>query len=81
MTTTSGDVTWSKPADAISWQRPVSSVTGLASAATNTAGMAGSHPLAKRIGAWPSVAVVTAVAVAAAELVTRTAATGTAAGR
>ena len=34
----------------------------------------GSHPLAKRIGAWPAVAVVTAVTVAAAELVTRTAA-------
>jgi hypothetical protein len=37
------------------------------------AAMGGSHPLAKRIGAWPSVAVVTAVTVAAAELVTRTA--------
>jgi hypothetical protein len=38
------------------------------------AAMGGSHPLAKRIGAWPAVAVVTAVTVAAAELVTRTAA-------
>jgi hypothetical protein len=36
--------------------------------------MGGSHPLAKRIGAWPSVVAVTAVTVAAAELVTRTAA-------
>jgi hypothetical protein len=36
--------------------------------------MGGSHPLAKRIGAWPAVAVVTAVTVAASELVTRTAA-------
>jgi hypothetical protein len=36
------------------------------------AAMGGSHPLAKRIGAWPSVAAVTAVTVAAAELVTRT---------
>jgi hypothetical protein len=35
--------------------------------------MGGSHPLAKRIGAWPAVAVVTAVTVGAAELVTRTA--------
>jgi hypothetical protein len=35
--------------------------------------MGGSHPLAKRIGGWPAVAVVTAVTVAAAELVTRTA--------
>jgi hypothetical protein len=38
------------------------------------AAMGGSHPLAKRIGAWPSVAAVTAVTAAAAELVTRTAA-------
>jgi hypothetical protein len=37
------------------------------------AAMGGSHPLARRIGAWPSVAVVTAVTVAAAELVNRTA--------
>lgn len=37
------------------------------------AAMGGSHPLAKRIGAWPSVVAVTAVTVAAAELVTRTA--------
>src|SRR5579875_2795145 len=36
------------------------------------AAMGGSHPLAKRIGAWPSVAAVTAVTVTAAELVTRT---------
>lgn len=36
------------------------------------AAMGGSHPLAKRIGAWPAVATVTAVTVAAAELVTRT---------
>jgi hypothetical protein len=36
------------------------------------AAMGGSHPLAKRIGAWPSVAAVTAVTVGAAELVTRT---------
>jgi hypothetical protein len=38
------------------------------------AAMGGSHPLAKRIGAWPSVAAATAVTVAAAELVTRSAA-------
>jgi hypothetical protein len=37
------------------------------------AAMGGSHPLARRMGAWPSVAVVTAVTVAAAELVNRTA--------
>jgi hypothetical protein len=33
--------------------------------------MGGSHPLAKRIGAWPSVAAVTVVTVAAAEVVNR----------
>jgi hypothetical protein len=41
-----------------------------------TAAMGGSHSLAKRIGAWPSVAAATAVTVAAAELVTRTTARG-----
>jgi hypothetical protein len=41
--------------------------------AVYVAAMGGSHPLARRIGAWPSVAVVTAVTVAAAELVNRTA--------
>jgi hypothetical protein len=35
------------------------------------AAMGGSHPLAKRVGAWPSVLAVTAVTVAAAEAVTR----------
>jgi hypothetical protein len=35
------------------------------------AAMGGSHPLAKRIGAWPSVVAVTAATVAAAEVVTR----------
>jgi hypothetical protein len=38
------------------------------------AAMGGSHPLAKRIGTWPSVATVTAATVAAAEVVTRVAA-------
>jgi hypothetical protein len=33
--------------------------------------MGGSHPLAKRIGGWPSVVAVTAATVIAAELVTR----------
>ncbi len=39
--------------------------------AVNVAAMGGSHPLAKRIGAWPAVATVTGVTVAGA--VTRTA--------
>lgn len=36
------------------------------------AAMGGSHPLAKKVGAWPSVFAVTAVTAGAAELVTRT---------
>jgi len=35
--------------------------------------MGGSHPLAKRVGAWPAVAAVTGVTVATAGVVTRTA--------
>ena len=56
------------------WYRASGPVAAAGLTALYTAGMGGSHPLAKRIGAWPSVAVVTAVTVAAAELVTRTAA-------
>ena len=41
--------------------------------AVYVAAMGGSHPLSRRIGAWPSVAVVTAMTVAAAKLVNRTA--------
>jgi hypothetical protein len=63
------------------WYRASGPVAAAGLSALYTAGMAGSHPLAKRIGAWPSVAVVTAVTVAAAELVTRTARRSTAAGR
>ena len=35
------------------------------------AAMGGSHPLAKKTGAWPSVFAVTVVTAAASELVTR----------
>jgi hypothetical protein len=63
------------------WYRESGPVAAAGLSALYTAGMAGSHPLAKRIGAWPSVAVVTAVTVAAAELVTRTAAPSRVAGR
>ena len=62
------------------WYRASGPVAAAALSALYTAAMGGSHPLAKRIGAWPSVAVVTAVTVAATELVTRTAARGQAAG-
>ena len=41
MTTTSGAVIWSRLAAATSWHRPVSSVTGPGSAATNTASWPG----------------------------------------
>ena len=37
------------------------------------AAMGGSHPLAKRVGAWPAVAAVTGFTVPAAGAVTRTA--------
>jgi hypothetical protein len=63
------------------WYRASGPAAAAGLSALYTAGMAGSHPLAKRIGAWPSVAVVTAVTVAAAELVARTAARSTVAGR
>jgi hypothetical protein len=36
-----------------------------------TAAMGGSHPLAKKIGPWPSVAAVAALTAGASELVTR----------
>jgi hypothetical protein len=62
------------------WYRTSGPAAAAGLSALYTAGMGGSHPLAKRIGAWPSVAVVTAVTVAVAELVTHGAARGTTAG-
>ena len=56
------------------WYRASGPAAAAGLSAVYVAAMGGSHPLARRIGAWPSVAVVTAVTVAAAELVTRTAA-------
>ncbi len=56
------------------WYRASGPAAAAGLSALYAAAMGGSHPLAKRIGAWPSVAVVTAVTVAAAELVTRMAA-------
>jgi hypothetical protein len=58
------------------WYRTCGPVGTIGLSALYGAAMGGSHPLAKRIGAWPSVLAVTAVTVAAAELVTRTAARG-----
>jgi hypothetical protein len=54
-----------------SWYRASGPAAAAGLSALYVAAMGGSHPLAKRIGAWPSVAVVTATTVTAAELVTR----------
>jgi hypothetical protein len=56
------------------WYRASGPIAAASLSAVYVAAMGGSHPLARRIGPWPSVVVVTAVTVAAAELVTRTAA-------
>ena len=55
------------------WYRTSGPAAAAGLSALYVAAMGGSHPLAKHIGAWPAVAVVTAATVAAAELVTRTA--------
>jgi hypothetical protein len=55
------------------WYRASGPPAALGLTALYAAAMGGSHPLAKRIGAWPSVVTVTAITVAAAEVVTRTA--------
>lgn len=56
------------------WYRASGPAAAAGLSAVYVAAMGGSHPLARRIGGWPAVAVVTAVTVTAAELVTRTAA-------
>ncbi len=56
------------------WYRSAGAPAAAGLGALYAAAMGGAHPLAKRIGAWPSVVAVTAVTVAAAEVVTRTAA-------
>jgi hypothetical protein len=53
------------------WYQASGPATAAGLSALYVAAMGGSHPLAKRVGAWPSVAAVTAVTVAASELVTR----------
>jgi hypothetical protein len=54
------------------WYRVRGPAAAAGLGAVYVAAMGGSHPLAKRIGAWPSVVAVTAVTVTAAEVVTRT---------
>lgn len=53
------------------WYRASGPLCAAGLTALYAAAMAGSHPLAKRIGAWPSVLAVTTATVAAAEAVTR----------
>jgi hypothetical protein len=55
------------------WHRTGGPAAAAGLGAVYVAAMGGSHPLAKCIGAWPSVVTVTVVTVAAAEVVTRTA--------
>ena len=53
------------------WYRAHGPAAAVGLGAVYVAAMGGSHPLSKRIGAWPSVVTVTAVTVAAVEAVTR----------
>ena len=53
------------------WYRAHGPAAAVGLGAVYVVAMGGSHPLAKRVGAWPSVVAVTAVTVAAAEAVTR----------
>jgi hypothetical protein len=53
------------------WYRASGPAAAAGLSALYAAAMGGSHPLAKRIGAWPSVATVTAVTVAGSELMIR----------
>ena len=53
------------------WTRTTGPVAAAGLGALCTAAMGGSHPLAKKISAWPSVLAVAAVTAVASELVTR----------
>ena len=53
------------------WTRTLGPVAAAALGVLYTAAMGGSHPLARRIGAWPSVIAVAALTALASELVTR----------
>jgi len=55
------------------WYRTSGPTAAAGLSAVYVAAMGGSHPLAKRIGTWPSVIAVTAGTVAVAEVVTRVA--------
>ena len=53
------------------WWKTVGAGPALGLSALYVAAMGGSHPLARRIGAWPSVGAVSALVVAASELASR----------
>jgi hypothetical protein len=53
------------------WYRARGPAAAAGLGAVYVAAMGSSHPLAKRVGAWPSVLAVTAVTLAAAEVATR----------
>ncbi|MEU9127440.1 hypothetical protein AB0D08_04845 [Kitasatospora sp. NPDC048540] len=53
---------------AVRWQRAAGTPTAAALTGLYVAAFGGSHPLAKRIGAWPSVFAVTGVVAAASLL-------------
>lgn len=53
------------------WNRAAGPLPATALGAVYTMAMGGSHPLAKQLGAWPSVLLVTAVTVLASEAVLR----------
>src|ERR1700757_1947534 len=53
------------------WYRARGPAAAAGLGAGYVAAMGGAHPLAQRVGAWPSVLAVTAVTVAAAEAVAR----------
>ncbi|MDR0344748.1 MAG: hypothetical protein LBI49_16860 [Nocardiopsaceae bacterium] len=57
---------------ALEWYRASGPTAAVGLSALYAAAMGSSHPLAKRIGPWPSVLAVTALTAATAELVTRT---------
>jgi hypothetical protein len=53
------------------WSRRSGPMAALALGTLYTAAMGGSHPLAKKIGAWPSVVLVTGLTALASEVVGR----------
>ncbi|MGW4895623.1 hypothetical protein ACWEQL_25655 [Kitasatospora sp. NPDC004240] len=55
---------------AVQWQRRSGTATAAALTGLYVAAFGGSHPLAKRIGAWPSVLAVTGVVAAASAVAT-----------